>query len=112
MTDSPHVSIQRFVEYLLRGVPLTPEEQAHMVSAMCERKPWCSLHLMNSSAEGLNRKNEDGRYLFLNRQDPGRTRLPAGSQSESCLRSPSSVWLVPNSALFSAMDRWDHSIFK
>jgi hypothetical protein len=32
MTDSPHVSIQRFVEYLLRGVPLTPEEQAHMVS--------------------------------------------------------------------------------
>jgi hypothetical protein len=31
MVDSPHVSIERFVAYLLRGVPLTPEEQAHMV---------------------------------------------------------------------------------
>jgi hypothetical protein len=31
MTDSSHVSVERFVAYLLKGVPLTPEERAHMV---------------------------------------------------------------------------------
>jgi len=32
VTDSsPHVSIERFVAYLLKGTPLTPEDQAHMV---------------------------------------------------------------------------------
>jgi hypothetical protein len=31
VTDSsPHVSIERFVAYLLKGAPLTPEDQAHM----------------------------------------------------------------------------------
>jgi hypothetical protein len=32
VTDSsPHVSIERFVAYLLKGTPFTPEDQAHMV---------------------------------------------------------------------------------
>jgi hypothetical protein len=31
MVDSTHVSVERFVAYLLRDVQLTPEEKAHMV---------------------------------------------------------------------------------
>ena len=29
--SSPHVPIERFVAYLLKGAPLTAEDQAHMV---------------------------------------------------------------------------------
>jgi hypothetical protein len=31
MTDSPHVSVERFIAYLLRGVPLMPEEHEHLI---------------------------------------------------------------------------------
>jgi hypothetical protein len=31
MTNSNHISIQRCVEFLLRGAPLEPEEHEHLI---------------------------------------------------------------------------------
>jgi predicted cobalt transporter CbtA len=58
MTDSPHVSVERFIAYLLRGVPLMPEEPSTSSIAMNERRLWS---VANVAVEGLDSPEQNRR---------------------------------------------------